>query len=43
MELVQEAVAVVGVLAEDNEQTVSVTGDQRAIVHADRAFLRMAL
>jgi heavy metal sensor kinase len=43
MDLVQEAVAVVGVLAEDKEQTLSVTGDQGALVHADRAFLRMAL
>ena len=43
MDLVQEAVAVVGVLAEDKEQTISVTGDQAALVCADRAFLRMAL
>ncbi len=43
MDLVQEAVAVVGVLAEDKKQTLSVTGDQAALVHADRAFLRMAL
>jgi signal transduction histidine kinase len=34
---------VVGVLAEDKKQTLSVTGDQGALVHADRAFLRMAL
>ena len=43
MDLVQEAVAVIGVLAEEKEQTLSVTGDQRALVCADRAFLRMAL
>jgi signal transduction histidine kinase len=43
MQLVQEGVAVVGVLAEDKKQTLSVTGDQGALVHADRAFLRMAL
>jgi heavy metal sensor kinase len=43
LDLVQEAVAVVGVLAEDKQQTLSVTGDQRALVCADRAFLRMAL
>jgi heavy metal sensor kinase len=43
IDLVQEGVAVVGVLAEDKEQTLSVTGDQRALVCADRAFLRMAL
>jgi heavy metal sensor kinase len=42
MDLVQEAVAVVGVLAEDKQQTLSVTGEG-AIVHADHAFLRMAL
>ena len=43
MDLVQEAVAVVGVLAEDKKQTLSVTGDGEAVVNADRAFLRMAL
>jgi len=43
MELVHEAVAVVGVLAEDKQQTLSVTGDPRALVCADRSFLRMAL
>jgi heavy metal sensor kinase len=43
MNLIQEAVAVMAVLAEDKEQTISVTGDQRALVCADRAFLRMAL
>jgi len=43
MDLVQEGIAVVGVLAEDKKQTLSVTGDQGALVHADRAFLRMAL
>ncbi len=43
MDLVHEAVAVVGVLAEDKKQTISVQGDQGAIVIADRNFLRMAL
>jgi len=43
MDLVQEAVAVVGVLAEDKKQNLSVTGDQGTLVRADRAFLRMAL
>jgi heavy metal sensor kinase len=42
-DLVDEAVAVVGVLAEDKKQTLSVTGNQRALVSADRGFLRMAL
>jgi heavy metal sensor kinase len=43
MDLVQEAVAIVGVLAEDKQQTLSVKGDQGALVCGDRAFLRMAL
>jgi len=43
VDLVHEAVAVVGVLAEDKKQTLSVTGDQGALVRADRSFLRMAL
>ena len=43
LDLVQEGVVVVGVLAEDKKQTLSVTGDHGALVHADRAFLRMAL
>ena len=42
-DLVDEAVAVVGVLAEDKKQTLSVTGDGGALVRGDRAFLRMAL
>ena len=43
MDLVQEGVAVVAVLAEDKKQTLSVTGDQGVLVRGDRAFLRMAL
>jgi signal transduction histidine kinase len=43
IDLVQEGVAVVAVLAEDKKQTFSVTGDQGALVQGDRAFLRMAL
>jgi heavy metal sensor kinase len=43
IDLVYEAVAVVGVLAEDKKQTLSVMGDQEALVRADRPFLRMAL
>lgn len=42
-DLVEEAVAVVGVLAEDKKQILSVTGDQKALVRGDRAFLRIAL
>jgi len=43
MDLVQEAVAVVGVLGEDKKQTLSVTGSQGALVRGDRNFLRLAL
>ena len=43
MGLVQEAVTVVGVLAEDKKQTLAVTGDKEVLVRADRGFLRMAL
>lgn len=42
-DLVEEAVAVVSVLAEDKEQTLSVTGDRGVLVRGDRSFLRMAL
>jgi heavy metal sensor kinase len=43
MELVEESVAVVGVLAEDKKQTLSVGGDDQVAVSADRGFLRMAV
>ena len=43
MDLVKESVAVVGVLAEDKRQTISVTGDDGISVCADRSFLRMAV
>jgi len=43
MDLVEEAIAVIGVLAEDKKQTLSVTGDGDILVCADRTFLRMAL
>jgi len=43
MDLVQESVGVVGVLAEDRKQTISVAGDDRLFVFADRSFLRMAV
>jgi heavy metal sensor kinase len=43
MELVDESVAVVGVLAEDRRQTISVAGNHDAAVLADRGFLRMAV
>jgi heavy metal sensor kinase len=43
MDLVQESVGVVGVLAEDKKQTISVAGDNAISVFADRNFLRMAV
>ena len=43
LDLAQESVGVVGVLAEDKKQTISVSGDRRVSVWADRAFLRMAV
>jgi len=43
MDLVQESVGVVGVLAEDKKQTITVSGDREISVWADRSFLRMAV
>ncbi len=43
MDLVEESVGVVSVLAEDKKQTVSVDGDATISVSADRGFLRMAV
>jgi heavy metal sensor kinase len=43
MDLVQESVGVVAVLAEDKKQTISVVGDKEISVLADRSFLRMAV
>lgn len=43
MDLLQESVGVVGVLAEDKRQTISVAGDREISVSADRSFLRMAV
>jgi heavy metal sensor kinase len=42
-DLVQESVAVIGVLAEDKKQTIQVAGESRLNVSADRSFLRMAV
>ena len=42
-ELVEESVGVVGVLAEEKKQTISVAGDSALAVFADRGFLRMAI
>ena len=43
MDLVEESVGVVGVLAEEKRQTIVVTGDSAVSVSADRGFLRMAV
>lgn len=43
MDLVQESTGVVGVLAEDKKQTISVVGDRDVAVCADRSFLRLAV
>ena len=43
MDMVQESVGVVSVLAEDKKQTISVEGDSSISVFADRSFLRMAV
>jgi heavy metal sensor kinase len=42
-DLVQESVAVVGVLAEDKKQSILVDGQSQLSVSADRNFLRMAV
>jgi heavy metal sensor kinase len=43
MDLVEESASVVGVLAEDKGQGLSITGDSSISVSADRGFLRMAI
>jgi heavy metal sensor kinase len=43
MDLVQESVGIVGVLAEEKKQTISIVGDKEISVFADRSFLRMAV
>jgi heavy metal sensor kinase len=43
MHVVLGSVGVVGVLAEDKKQTISVVGDNQVSVLADRNFLRMAV
>jgi heavy metal sensor kinase len=43
MDLVQESVGVVSVLAEEKKQTISVEGDNEIAIFADRSFLRMAV
>jgi signal transduction histidine kinase len=43
MDLVEESVAVVGVLAEEKKQSIVVQGEDAVLVSADRGFLRMAV
>ena len=43
MELIEESVGVVDVLAEEKKQTIFVAGDSALSVSADRGFLRMAV
>jgi heavy metal sensor kinase len=43
MDVVEESVGVVGVLAEEKKQTIHVEGDATLSVSADRGFLRMAI
>jgi heavy metal sensor kinase len=43
IDLVEESVAVVGVLAEEKKQNIVVSGGPGLMVTADRAFLRMAV
>jgi heavy metal sensor kinase len=43
MDLVEESVAVVGVLAEEKKQSIVVSGEGALQVFADRGFLRMAV
>ncbi len=43
MDLVEESVAVVGVLAEEKKQSIVVSGEDAVLVSADRGFLRMAV
>ena len=43
MDLIDESVAVVGVLAEEKKQRIVVSGEAELLVSADRGFLRMAV
>jgi heavy metal sensor kinase len=42
-DLVQEVIDLVGVLAEDKQQTLRVSGNKEIAVHADRGILRQAI
>jgi heavy metal sensor kinase len=43
MDLIQEVIGVVGILAEDKHQTIRLTGSHEITVHADRGILRQAI
>jgi heavy metal sensor kinase len=43
MDLIQEVIGVVGILAEDKRQTIRVTGSPEVAVTADRGILRQAI
>ena len=43
MDLIQEVVGVVGILAEDKHQTISMSGNSEVAVRADRGILRQAI
>jgi heavy metal sensor kinase len=43
LDLIQEVVNVVGILAEDKDQTIHIAGDGQIAVHADRGILRQAI
>jgi heavy metal sensor kinase len=43
MDLIDESVAVVGVLAEEKKQSIVVSGEAKLLVSANRGFLRMAV
>jgi heavy metal sensor kinase len=43
MDLIDESVAVVGVLAEEKKQSIVVSGEAELLVSANRGFLRMAV
>jgi len=43
VDLIQEVVNVVGILAEDKDQTIRISGSRQVAVHADRGVLRQAI
>ena len=43
VDLIQEVINVVGILAEDKDQTIRIEGSNQIAVHADRGILRQAI